>query len=131
MLLSVFTQGVCLVPELLEFPLISSQEVLFPLKPGLELSDLIKHQVQVFLSEVADLLTLFGREVLQGHVAGHVLDVHQAAKRLDHVCVLQGDGLLVRAALVAAQRPPKGCRLILAPSLQSWEANKYVGSGCS
>lgn len=111
-LLSMLRQGphAVAVPELLQFPLASSQEFLFPLKPGLELSDLIKHQIQVLLPEVVDPLTLFGREVLQVHVAGHVLDVHQAAERLAHVHVLQGDGVLVRAALGAAWRPSGGWR---------------------
>lgn len=104
--LSMLSPGMRVVPELLQFLLVSLQELLFPLQPGLELSDLIKHQVQVLLSEVVDLLPLFGREVLQGHEAGHVLDVHQAAECLDHVRVLQGDdGWLVRAASEAARAP--------------------------
>ena len=46
--LSVLSQGLLrVVPELFQFLLVSLQELLFPLKPGLELSDLIKHQVQV------------------------------------------------------------------------------------
>lgn len=78
------------VPELVDVLLVSSQKLLLPLQPALELGDLIEHQVQVPLPQLVDSLPLFGGEVFHGHVTCHVLDVHQAPQRPAHVQVLQG-----------------------------------------
>lgn len=60
--------GTRALPELFNVFFVSSQKLLFPLQPVLELGDLIEHQVKVSLSKLVDSLPLFGGEVLHGHV---------------------------------------------------------------